>query len=255
MSGPPALVIEFLGLPGAGKSTLAEHLVCTLRAEGRALGCREAIGRLQGGRTEHYARLVAFTVAQRRHFTIAMRLAAAVTPARTLRWRFAAKLAAWPYRLSLVHRRRHDTLVLDQGPLQSAWCVLLDGELREEGALRAAVHDLLADGSFAFAFVYVDVTPELAASRIAARGPMAPPFHRDRAETLRLLTAHRQHLARILEIAEEHASAPVLRVDGSAPLERSNACIAAFVDRLPKRAWRPRASPPPDCLLRRLAPR
>jgi thymidylate kinase len=255
MGGPPALVIEFLGLPGAGKSTLAEHLLCTLRAEGRALGSREAIGRFKGGRAEHYARLVAFTVAQRRHLSTAMRLAAAVAPASMLRWRFAAKLATWPYRLSLAHRCHHDTLVLDQGPLQSAWCVLLDGELREEGALRAAVHDLLTGGRFAFAFVYVDVAPELAADRIAARGPMGPPFHRDRAETLRLLTAHRQHLARILQIAEEHVGAPALRVDGSAPLEQNDGRIAAFVGRLPRRAWRPRASPPPGGLLRRLAPR
>jgi hypothetical protein len=182
-----------------------------------------------------------------------MRLAAAVTPASMLRWRFAAKLATWPYRLSLA-QRHHNTLVLDQGPLQSAWCVLLDGELREEGALRAEVHDLLADGCLTFALVYVDVAPELAADRIAARGPMAPPFHRDRAETLRLLTAHRQHLARILQIAEEYAGAPALRVDGSAPLEQNDGRIAAFVVRLPRRAWRPRASPPPDRLVRRLAP-
>jgi thymidylate kinase len=249
----PALVIEFLGLPGAGKSTLAERLVRRLQAEGLVLGRREAIGRLDGGRAEHYARLLAFTVAQRRHLSTAMRLAAAVTPVSMLRLRFAAKLATWPYRLSLVHRCHHDTLVLDQGPLQSAWCVLLDGELREESVLRAEVHDLLADGCLTFAFVYVDVAPALAADRIAARGPMAPPFHRDRAETLRLLTTHRPHLARILEMAEEHVRAPVLRVDGSAPLEQNDVCIAAFVDRLPKRAWRPRASPPPDRLLRRLA--
>ena len=111
-----------------------------------------------------------------------------------------------------MHRRHYDTLVLDQGPLQSAWCVLLDGELREEGALRAAVHDLLADGCFAFAFVHVDVTPELAADRIAPRGAMAPPFHRGRAETLRLLTAHRQHFARRVRAltAQARTSAYVL---------------------------------------------
>jgi thymidylate kinase len=232
MSRTPALVIEFFGLPGAGKSTLAEHLLHRLQTDGGAYGYREAIGRLKGGRAEHYARLAAFTLAEPRHFATAMRLAAAVTPARALRWRFAAKLATWPYRLSLVHPRHYDTVVLDQGPLQSAWCVLLDGELRDASALRAAVHDLLADNHVTFALVHVDVTPEAAADRIAARGPMAPPFHRDRTETLRLLTAHRQHLTQILQIAEEQIGIPVLRIDGGAPQASNDAVITAFVDRL-----------------------
>lgn len=232
MGRNPALVIEFFGLPGAGKSTLAEHLLHRLQTDGGTYGYREAIGRLKGGRAEHYARLVAFTLTERRHLAIAMRLAASVTPARALRWRFAAKLATWPYRLSLVYPRHYDTVVLDQGPLQSAWCVLLDGELHDEGALRAAVHDLLADNHVTFALIHVDVTPEAAADRIAARGPMAPPFHRDRAETLRLLTAHRQHLMQILQIAEEQEGIPVLRVDGGVPMATNDAYIATFVDGL-----------------------
>jgi hypothetical protein len=74
---------------------------------------------------------------------------------------------------------------------------------------------------------------ELAADRIIERGPMAPPFDHGRVETVRLLTAHRQHLERILQIAEEHTDIPALRVDGSASLELNDARIAAFVDRLP----------------------
>ncbi len=230
---PSALVIEFLGLPGAGKSALAERLVQKLEAEGRAPGRRETIERVTWGRPEHFARLATFTLARGRHFSTAMRLAAAVTPSSLARWRFGAKLATWPYRLSRVYQHRCHTLVLDQGPLQSAWCVLLDGELHDEAALRAAVYDLLADRRFAFAFVYVEVSPEVAADRIAARGPMAPPFDRGRPETLRLLTAHRAHLERILQIAEAHVGAPLLRLDGAAPLEENDVIIAAFVDRLP----------------------
>ncbi len=228
----PVPVVEFLGLPGGGKSTLTDRLLLTLEQAGRACGRRETIGRRNGGRAEHYARLAAFGMTGRRHLAVAMRLAAAVTPSRTARWRFAAKLAVWPYRLSLVHHRRYDTLVLDQGPLQSVWCVLLEGTLRREAALRAAVRDCLADQAFTFAFVYVDITPELAAERIAARGPMAAPFHRGTAETIRLLTLHRNHLVRILEIAEAETGAPVLRVDGSAPLDESERRITAFVDQL-----------------------
>lgn len=231
---PSALVIEFLGLPGAGKSALAERLVRKLEAEGHAPGRRETIERVTWGRPEHFARLAAFTLARGRHLSTAMRLAAAVTPSSLARWRFGAKLATWPYRLSRVSQHHCRMLVLDQGPLQSAWCVLLNGELHDEAALRAAVYDLLADRRFAFAFVSVELSPEAAADRIAARGPMAPPFDRGRPETLRLLTAHRAHLERILQIAGEHVGAPLLRLDGAAPLEENDARIAAFVDRLPR---------------------
>ena len=229
---PPAFVIEFLGLPGAGKTSLVQQVLRRRQADGRIRGRGDFIGRHGRGRTEHYARLAAFTVTRPRHLLSAMRLAAKVTPTRTRRWWFAANLATWPYHFSLMHRYNCETLVLDQGPLQSTWCVLLDGELREEGALRAAVQDVLADKRFTFALVYVDIAPELAADRIAARGPMEPPFHRGRAETLRLLVAHRQHLQQIVEIAEEHAGIPVLRVDGNTQLELNAARIAAFVDRL-----------------------
>ena len=234
MRKPPVFVIEFLGLPGGGKSSLVEHLLRRLQADGRSYGRREFMGRPERGRLQHYARMAAFVVTRPRHLLTSMRLAAKVTPTRSLRWQFAAKLATWHYHLSRLYRRRYDVLVLDQGAFQGTWCVLLDGELREEGALRAAVQNVLADRCFAYALVYVDIAPELAADRIAARGPMGPPFHQGRAETLRLLVAHRQHFSQIVKIAEEDAGIPVLRVDGNAPLTQNEARLAAFVERLLK---------------------
>ena len=62
MGRPPALVVEFLGFTGAGKSTLTEHLLRRLQPDGGNYGYREAIGRLKGGRAEHYTRLAAFTL-------------------------------------------------------------------------------------------------------------------------------------------------------------------------------------------------
>jgi hypothetical protein len=224
------LVIEFLGLPGAGKSTLAARLVEHLRSQGRSCGDRSGLG-LTGGRAGHYARLAAHTVGSSRRFPAALRLAAAVTPFSTARWRFASRLAVWPYRLSVAQKREYNPVVLDQGPLQVTWCVLLEGRLRHERVLQEAISELVASTGLSFILIYVDVTPELAAARIEARGPMFRPFHRGRAKNIQLLGEHRGHLEHVLAVAEASTGAPVLRVDGGRPLDESGSRIEAFVDR------------------------
>jgi thymidylate kinase len=229
------VVIEFLGLPGAGKTTMAERLVRRLDAGGLACGDSAGVGRWRGGRVQHYARLATYTLRRCRYVPSALRLAAAVRPPSVARWRYAAMLTVWAYRLSLVRRRRYDALVLDQGPLQSAWCVLLEGSLRSEPALRNAVGNLLVGQPLAFAFIHVDVPPEVAAVRIERRGPMAAPFHRGRLDTQRLLAGHRAQLQRVLDLAVDLTGAPVLRLDGSASLEVNDRRIDAFVNRLPIR--------------------
>jgi hypothetical protein len=180
--------------------------------------------------------LAKYTLTRGRHVPAAARLAAAVTPPSAARWRFAAKLAVWPYRLSLVRVRRYDTLVLDQGPLQSAWCVLLEGSLTKEHVLREAIADLLAGNALDFAFVHVEVAPKLAARRIVARGAIFPPFDRGLRDAERLLRAHRDHLEHVLEVARRLVPAPVLRLDGSAALAANDARIDAFMDALATRS-------------------
>lgn len=233
MSTEPLPVIEFLGLPGAGKSTLAHRLQSRLAARGAVCGDLKGIARLKGGRAEHYARLAKFSVKRGRVFRPAARLAASVAPWNPTCWWFAVELALWSYRLSMIHKRTFDILVLDHGPLQSAWCVLLKGPLRNEQALSDALTYLLARRQLQLAFVYVDVAPELASRRIEARGPMNRPFHRGRKETERLLSSHREQLDRVLGIAERRTGSPVLRLDGSAPLEENDRRLDAFVEQFP----------------------
>jgi hypothetical protein len=228
----PLPVIEFLGLPGAGKSTLARRLLSRLATRGVACGDLKGIARLKGGRAEHYARLTKFSLKRGRVFRPAARLAASVAPWSPTCWWFAVELALWSYRLSMIHKRVFDILVLDHGPLQSAWCVLLKGPLRDEQALSDALTYLLARRQLRLAFVYVDVSPEVAARRIESRGPMNRPFHQGRRETEHLLSSHREQMDRVLGIAERRTGAPVLRLDGSAPLYENDRRLDTFVDQL-----------------------
>lgn len=187
---------------------------------------------MEKNRAGHYARFAAHAVSRGGHLPAALRLAASVRPFTATRLRFATRLAVWPFHLALAQERDYNPLVLDQGPLQVTWCVLLEGTLRDETLLQDAVSKLIASAGFSFVLVYVDVTPEVAADRIEARGPMFRPFHKGRSRNVELLRRYRRQLERVLEVAEASSGTPALRVDGSRPLDENTARIEAFVDRL-----------------------
>lgn len=195
-----------------------------------ACGDRDLVGRLGKSRAVHYARLASFTLGRGRYVPAMVRLAAAVRPSTVVRIRSAAKLAVWPYRLSVARARGFETVVLDQGILQSAWCVLLEGSLRREAALEEALSEVLSGCAASFAFISLDLDATLAAARIQARGPMAAPFNRGEPETLRLLAEHRDHLEQVVTAGVRATGAPHLRLDASTPLAENTARIDAFVD-------------------------
>ncbi len=219
-----------MGLPGAGKTTLARGLLARLSGQGLACGDRDLIGRLGTSRAAHYARLARFTLERGRYLPATIRLAAAVRPPTPARTRFAAKLAVWPYRLSVARARGFETVVLDQGILQSAWCVLLEGSLRRASVLEKALTEILAGCAASFAFISLDLDATLAAARIQGRGPMDAPFNRGNPETVRLLEEHREHLEQVVAAGVRATGAPHLRLDASRPISENAARIDAFVD-------------------------
>jgi AAA domain-containing protein len=219
-----------VGLPGSGKTTLARGLLARLAGQRLACGDRDLIGRLGNSRAAHYARLARFTLGRGRYLPATFRLAAAVSPPTAARIRFAAKLAVWPYRLSVARARGFETVVLDQGILQSAWCVLLEGSLRRESVLQEAVAELLSGCAASFAFISLDLDATLAAARIQARGPMDAPFNRSNPETVHLLAEHREHLEQVVAAGVRASGAPHLRLDASRPVSENAARIDTFVD-------------------------
>lgn len=190
------------------------------------------IGLLGHSRASHLTRLAGFTLARGRYVLPTWRLAAAVKPPTAARTRFAAKLAVWPYRFSIARTRGLETVVLDQGILQSTWCVLLEGSLQRDDLLREAIAEILAGCRASFAFISVDLDVRSAAERIEARPWRDAPWDRGKEETLRLLTQHAEQLDRVVAAGVRATGAPLLRLDGTDSLTDNATRIDTFVDRV-----------------------
>ena len=228
--GGSLTVFELVGLPGAGKTTLARGLLESLAEQGRACNEGGVIERQGDSRAGHLTRLASFTLARGRHIPSTLRFAAAVRPPTDVRVWFTGKLAVWPYRISVARARGYEVVVLDQGVLQSAWCVLRAGSLRREALLHEAIREVVAACAAPFAFISVDIDAGVAAARLAARGPLQAPFNLGKQETRWLLVEHREELERVVAAGLRVTGAPHLRIDGARPLAENAARINEFVE-------------------------
>ena len=238
---PRPIVIEFVGLPGAGKTSAAKEIIEQMRLQGYACADRKSIQRGNSGRAMHYARLAVFNLRHCQTVSTILCLGLAVRPFALSRARFAMELPVWSYRLKLAQDRGDDLLILDQGILQDAWSVMIRGELRSETALSRALGSLLLGTKLRFAFVYFDVDIDVAVERTSNRPATTCRFDRMNSQSAkRLLTAHRKHLETIFDQALQVTHAPSCRVDSSRTLGEVCKDVADFIGSVaPSPDWAP----------------
>ncbi len=206
-SHPRTLILEFVGLPGAGKTSVAEQLIPLLRSRGIACADRQLVFPGSPSRAVRYAKLAAFAARHPRILLSTLAYALAVRPVTSERMRCALTLLIWAHRLKMPRTRRFSLVLLHEGLVHNAWCVLLRGTL-------------------------LDVALDVAIERVGSRST-TPLFNMsNRQESERLLVAHGPHLKRIFRHALEVTGAPYLQVDASRPMEEVCAEVVSFVDRL-----------------------
>jgi hypothetical protein len=237
------LVVEFVGLPGAGKTTTEVQVTAALMERGVSAADRPSVGGQDIHRARHYARLGGFFLGRPAELGAAFRLArlgGAGVPA-GLRDSFRC-VSVWAWRLALARELGLEVLLLDQGPVQEGWALTLRGGWTPE-AVAVEVARLVRVAGVSYALIHFDLPAQLAAERIARRPTMESGFDRlapDEAQ--RRLLREEGRLGHLSRLAAAAIGARVLRIDATRPIADSVSSVEHFIMSLLG------GTPKPECL-------
>lgn len=230
MSRP--VVVEFVGLPGAGKSTLAARLLEELKAQGYDCAGRELLQAKDGGWLAGRSDRLRFWL---RHLGLVRSTALAVLAVGaggTEALRHAARLGRWGSGFERLTNSGHQIIFLDQGVVQQAWSSLFRAASGRSRLLQL-LDLILRDAPPRLAFVYCDVPLDVALQRIAARPEGRSTFDDlDQVEARRLLASHGTDLRELFAHSVDTVQAPHLTVDTSTDLAESCRSVIDFVQLL-----------------------
>lgn len=173
-------VIEFLGLPGAGKTTLARSLADDLRSRG--VDCREPTYHLAHATSQpkrYLTKGVATCVQSVTHpsFTASSIRAFGVSPT-IPSWGTIRSFTNWQYVAGLVRAAAtaDAPYLLDQGACQALWSIAYMADPADTGAFESLLAELFSTPD-RYVVVSVRASPEAIRRRLRERdGPGDHPF-------------------------------------------------------------------------------
>ena len=223
-------VLEFLGLPGAGKTAVAAKLVADLRARGVPCAERRAPRNPSEQMWQGRARRVAALVRDHELIAASLRFAASVRPRSLDRLARALRLSGWARQYRSYATSGVELIVLDQGPLQDVWSLTVPGRRWDEPAMREVVRRILHTPGMGRAFVYVDVDVQTAAERLRLRRGSSSRFDRLSPAQMRTwLETYEKSLTSLLAYAAHVTHAPCWRLDGTLPVDEGARTVARFL--------------------------
>jgi glycosyltransferase involved in cell wall biosynthesis len=234
------VVIELVGLPGAGKSTIAREAALRLRADGLRVAEDDLPPLGASRRLARYARCVFFCVRHPHLVQAVARYVASCGPLTRERLGFAKDLIAHAFAASEARRGEADVVLVSQGAAQAMWSLGVGSGPVWITALRALIDGLREAGALN-SVVAVDVAPGMAAARIAARTDGASRFDEVRDGDRRArLELESPRMAAITETLCDLLGERYARLDGRAPSTVNALALGRHTDAV--RSVAPRAT-------------
>lgn len=233
------LIIEFIGLPGAGKTTITQHVLVELRtAEYRCFSLNnlnnpETIEKRKGGvlsKLKTFFGFLSASVVYKRIAINAFKYSLHVTPFSFSNFRRAVVLVIRLNEIRSILKGNYDLVVLDQGLIQNIWSIAAAGDTPKDNKYLDRLLESVLD-SFPSYIIYVDVGAETAMERIKLRRTMRSRFDRmstDQAKTL--LARHKELFEHIVNTLNKFPETGFLFVDGQQSIEQNVSLIAPVIE-------------------------
>lgn len=244
MKDSSPLIIEFVGLPGAGKTTVLHQVIPPLQAEGLSIVHRDQI--LQSWQNHHWAqrtvKLIPQTHNQWSILFQSLSFAAQVKPTTLQSFSKATKIFSNAKRLDAVYNqalqvtksnlplaphRNRQIVLLDQGLLQEIWSVGITGHPPTSTSLRQVLAPLVKMRSLAIVYFKIDV--ETALQRIQSRSTASSRFDQMKLEVARSrLVQHAPVLEEIVSCSQTLGT-PALEINSQQSIAAKVEKIASWI--------------------------
>lgn len=227
------IVIEYFGLPGAGKTTVAENVISRLRRSGKRVADLSDIDQL--GNRYSRERLLIGNQLLKAHIRYGMGLGYYLATTRPLKYESVIRTALLPLselRLGRTLLKSEGCVyVLDQFTIQSIWSIAVGSNRWSKRWVSQVVHDMLTINNQAErAFVFFDIDADSAADRIESRTNGNSRF--DNKARDEVLSKLRGEVSRMAYIAEEiqSSSRPMITIKGNEPIRNKVDAISDWIE-------------------------
>jgi len=173
------LFIEFVGLPGAGKTTIVSKIIMRFQSEIYGIYSREMLNRFRANKSKFHRgfNLLVFVISNLPFVIKCINYGLFFRPINfeSMRFSYNAIRTAFKSKQAVVNAEKNGCriVVFDQGILQDLWSVGVTGETAKLEILHEKLVHLLKliYRKFTPLIVFVDVDAQKATERIQFRGP------------------------------------------------------------------------------------